>query len=484
MQQNTKFEFDSQSLRTSDRRLGLGWLNNKRIKNPLLKEMLYNASEFWCINAHSCGWDKQFCEDSIEDIMTKAIEAGLDNILIIKIGITLPFLLESFGNWFKKEYKGEVLCGHILDKGDEYYELHPQCLMIDVKWWADLTDKSVGEESQTPLATTEPLRSEENLHSGDYTPTWVSKGTDLRRYNSVRFGWNLIKQAIDSPTGVRVWPEEVRELYDYIYPEIDGIQSLNQGLKIFQGQPGSFYVSNTEDIHLDTNFPRACTKGLFECNHVFTTAGGLSNLFEAYNYIGYSHDHCIDNPNRLIVMDINRGGLAMTEHIHNNWTGENYGEFIMQWAEENYFTNMLKGKHTLDSLDSFIKNHPDFTRWFCEEFQPKIKDYTHYQPLDFYDIADVKKRINKFVHNKVMKCDTDAVHRMHFNFSNCLAFIHTAYLYNVEARETIRKQLLEYLWGLEAKHELVDIDVKYNIWWMEDERIGNIIDIFPWRKND
>ena len=134
MQQNTKFEFDSQSLRTSDRRLGLGWLNNKRIKNPLLKEMLYNASEFWCINAHSCGWDKQFCEDSIEDLMTKAIDAGLDNILIIKIGITLPFLLESFGNWFKKEYKGEVLCGHILDKGEEYYELHPQCLMIDVKW--------------------------------------------------------------------------------------------------------------------------------------------------------------------------------------------------------------------------------------------------------------------------------------------------------------------------------------------------------------
>tara|TARA_R110001592_G_scaffold344167_4_gene635200 strand:+ start:464 stop:1930 length:1467 start_codon:yes stop_codon:yes gene_type:complete len=488
MQQNNKFEFDSQSLKTSDRRLGLGWLNNKRIKNPLLKEMLYNASEFWCINAHSCGWDKQFCEGSIEDIMTKAIEAGLDNILIIKIGITLPYLLESFGNWFKKEYKGEVLCGHILDKGEEYYELHPQCLMIDVKWWASLSDKSVGDESKTALVVSKPLRSQDNLHSGGYTPTWVTRGKEVCiTYNSTRFGWNLIKQALDAPTGVRVWPSEVREMYDYIYPEVNDIESLNKGLKLFQGQPGSFYVSNTEDIHLDTNFPRGGVKGLPECNHVFTTAGGLSNLFEAYNYIGYSHDHCDGGPgsgNRLMVMDVNRGGLAMTKHIHNNWTGENYGKFIMEWAEDNYFNEMLKGKHTLDSLDSFIKTKPDFTRWFCEEFQPKLKDYTYYRGIDFYDVDDFKKRINKFVFETVMECETGEVHRMHFNFSNCLAFIHTAYLYNHQARETIRKQLLEYLWGLEAKHELLDIDVKYNIWWLEDERIGNIIDMFPWRKND
>lgn len=483
MSENKKFEYDQNSLRTDERRVGLGWLNNNKIKNPLYKEMLHNTNEFWCINAYCCGWDSQFCDDTIEALMAKATEDGLDNILIVKTGIILTFLLERFGNWFKQDYKGEVLCGHILDKGDEYYELHPQCLMIDVAWWNSLTDKSVGEESQTVITTTEPHRSEENLHSGGYTPTWVSKGTEAKTYTGVRFGWNLIKQAIHSDTGVRVWPEEVRKMYEYTYPEIEPVKSFTEGLQMLTGTEGSFYVSNTEDVILDTNFPLGCVKESNECNHVFTTAGGLSNLFEAYNFQGYSQDHAHGGPgsgNRLYVMDASRGGLAMTQHIHNNWTGTEYSKFILNWAEENRFDNMLKGKHTLKNLDDFIDRHPDFTRWFREEFQPKTLPYCYYQPINFFNVDIFKRKIDQFIDRVVAGQRTDEIHRMHFNFSNCFAFLHTAFLYNHDARKQIRGQLLDYLWQKEAEHELLDIDVKYNIWWVRDD----LIEIFPWRKND
>ena len=477
MSENKKFEYDQNSLRTDERRVGLGWLNNNRIINPLYKEMLHNTNEFWCINAYCCGWDSQFCDDTIEALMAKATEDGLDNILIVKTGIILTFLLEQFGNWFKKDYKGEVLCGHILDKGDEYYELHPQCLMIDVKWWNSLTDKSVGEESVTELTTTEPARSQENLHGGGYTPTWVSKGDSTKTYTKVRFGWNLIKQAIDTPTGVRVWPKEVRKMYEYTYPEIEPVESFTNGLKMLTGTEGSFYVSNTEDVALDTNFPLGSTNESNECNHVFTTAGGLSNLFEAYNFQGYSQS---GTGNRLYVMDASRGGLAMTRHIHNNWTGTGYSKFILDWAEEHNFDNMLKGKHTLKNLDDFIDRHPDFTKWFCEEFQPKSLDYCYYQPINFFDVGLFKNKMNQFIKSVVGGKRTDEIHRMHFNFSNCFAFLHTAHLYNHDARRQIRNELLDYLWEKEAEYELLDIDVKYNIWWVRDD----LIDIFPWRKND
>jgi hypothetical protein len=264
-------------------------------------------------------------------------------------------------------------------------------------------------------------------------------------------------------------------MYEYTYPEIEPVESFTKGLKLLTGTEGSFYVSNTEDVALDTNFPLGCTRESKECNHVFTTAGGLSNLFEAYNFQGYSQS---GTGNRLYVMDASRGGLAMTRHIHNNWTGTGYSKFILDWAEENNFDNMLKGKHTLKNLDDFIDRHPDFTKWFCEEFQPKTLDYCYYQPINFFDVGLFKNKMNRFIKSVVGGKRTDEIHRMHFNFSNCFAFLHTAHLYNHDARRQIRTELLDYLWEKEAEYELLDIDVKYNIWWVRDD----IIDIFPWRK--
>lgn len=471
-----QFNGINHSINNVDRKVGLGWLNNKKIKNPLYEQMIYNTTEFMSVNGWAVGWRDQYCGDSIEDLMSSAVADGLDNILIIKIGIISTFLLEDFGDWLENNYAGQVLCGHILDKDNDYYELHPQCLMIDVNWWKSLGDAVVGEEITGEWTATEPLRSTENLHGGGYTPTWVSAGHTQRTYQGKKFGWRLIQQALDSETGALVWPPEVRSMYTYTYPEIDGTESLTNGLNILRGSDG-FYVANTENFSLMSNYPTTPTEPTGEVNHVVSMAGGMSGLFESYKYQGYNRTACSDKQ-YLYIMDASRIALSLTRTIHKKWNGVDYKKFITEYTEEHNLQDLIKGNHRLNNLDRFINSNPEFTRWFVEEFQP----YSHvqYHCIDLFDMNSFKRKMEKMFWNPIRHGQTTEIHRVHFDFSNCYQFLHTSWLYNDAQRNQLRLDMLKYLEQINMEVEVVDINVKNNISFVNTS--SQLLDnLFSWR---
>jgi hypothetical protein len=111
------------------------------------------------------------------------------------------------------------IAGHVLDRGDAYYELHHQCFVVNLTAFNDIGRPVVGQQTLGDShLTTKPDRSKTNYHD-DYTPEWVIKGTSLYEYNHKCHGWNIIKSAFERNMKVIVFDDFIRQNKKYLYPE-------------------------------------------------------------------------------------------------------------------------------------------------------------------------------------------------------------------------------------------------------------------------
>lgn len=117
--------------------------------------------------------------------------------------------------------KDFFVAGHILDRTmyNAYYELHHQCYVVNMAHYNALQSPTVGaledHISHTQIA---PARSAENWHD-DYTPKFITKGTQEHRYANRCHGWNLLRLAFENNLPVLVFDENIRHNKKHYYPE-------------------------------------------------------------------------------------------------------------------------------------------------------------------------------------------------------------------------------------------------------------------------
>ena len=108
--------------------------------------------------------------------------------------------------------------GHILDRGDAYYELHAQCYLLNLKEYVKLGCPTVGkQELGVPHSKVKPIRSSENFHN-DYTPIHISLGTELKTYNHKCHGWNFIQIGLEN-SKISPFNNDIRNNKKHLYPE-------------------------------------------------------------------------------------------------------------------------------------------------------------------------------------------------------------------------------------------------------------------------
>jgi hypothetical protein len=108
--------------------------------------------------------------------------------------------------------------GHILDRGDAYYELHAQCYLLNLKEYVKLGCPTVGkQELGVPHSKVKPIRSSENFHD-DYTPIHISLGTELKTYNHKCHGWNFIQIGLEN-SKISPFNNDIRNNKKHLYPE-------------------------------------------------------------------------------------------------------------------------------------------------------------------------------------------------------------------------------------------------------------------------
>lgn len=192
--------------------------NLHNVKEDWVKEIIKNVSDFTISNVNNKGFDlyQGFDEDSL---LNEVAKLNYDHAVVFTTGtefINGSSFFDQVRSLVEQDY---FVAGHILDRGDAYYELHHQCYVINLKYYKKLEMPIIGKQQLGSKHSQEiPWRSRENWHD-DYTPKTISGGDQIREYNHKCHGWNILKQAFDQDFPVLVFDENIRNNKKHYYPE-------------------------------------------------------------------------------------------------------------------------------------------------------------------------------------------------------------------------------------------------------------------------
>lgn len=186
--------------------------------NEKIKITIQNILDFTISNLYTKGY-KFFIGEDEDKLLSEAL--SYDYAVVMSPGTEYLNGFSFFNSLEQLLQQDFFLAGHILDrtKYDAYYELHHQCYVINLKYYKQLNQPVVGKlEYDSPHTQTNPLRSIENWHD-DYTPKFVSSGTDIQTYKNKCHGWNLLSLAFKNYLPVIVFDESIRNNKKHYYPE-------------------------------------------------------------------------------------------------------------------------------------------------------------------------------------------------------------------------------------------------------------------------
>ena len=175
------------------------------------RQYAINRADYTISNLTGIGYTV-FEHKSIDKLLQRAC-AKYDKAIVISAGTEFINGTQFFDT-HPEEY--DLLC-HILDGGDAYYGIHPQCFSIDLQTYIDLDCPEFGEEQFfTDYKALEPLRSHGSIHD-DYLPTWIGAGKIEVHYKHKQAGWNLIKTLLDNHHTIEAYSEDQRNGKFYQY---------------------------------------------------------------------------------------------------------------------------------------------------------------------------------------------------------------------------------------------------------------------------
>lgn len=460
--------------------VALGWLGNERIVDPLWKNMLQNVAEFYCVEAEIHGYTHQFYDNDPAELCRKANNAGCSHILIMKIGLFPQMLLDKFTEWFENHYKGEVFTGHVLDKGDLYYEIHPQCMLVDVRWFCSTLTEFAQRYRGRLTDFVQPQRSAENFHD-HYTPKWIKQGEVVRTYEGTCWGWNVVEAGLQTETGVGIWPEKIRETYHYAYGEVaeDYIGKKAEIIGRLQNKE-QFFIANTEDFKLPDTIPDPDPDVR---RIIFCTSGGLSAPFLSYIHCGK-----VTTDQKVVIMDRSGIALGLTNYIFENFNPNDttYKKFMSDYFRNfGWMKKLVQGIHRLDAMSDYVNYHDAFKDYWLTEWEVMPRDFEHIELFNF----DSFKRILVRHALKDAGRNKDKQFELYINLSNVFHFYQSAVFFNVQERDKAKTDIENYLREVHSQFPNVNINVigpggvfKFNHYLPFSAEGQKIVEeIFPWR---
>lgn len=403
--------------------IGFAWLDiADRIKNALALGLCRNITEYWTQEI-SCYTNKITCNKDTLSILNWAESQNLDFVIVSAIGTNLSGrgnILNNLAQWFDENRDNITVVGHILDKKDRYYELHHQFFIVNVKWWISVGRPDPGQESFEEWQAEEPVRSQENWHD-DYTPYWISPGSTCRTYSGRRWGWKLIKAALDTGHTVRSLTEQQRNTKFYLYPEVPDYYTKLHDI-IFQMQMYGHFVANTESV---PTLPDNVT-----VDTVVTTGGGVSPLLSAY-LAG------LKPGGKVIVFDCSPISIAIQSGFRNKKaTFKNFRE---------EFRNLFNEGLPYENLSAVFKAEINVNRMqeIIDELMPQgLEDFINnvwpnlcYLPVrgDFFNPRDIDRIFDKIEPNE----------KVLINLSNVFHYQNSAWFYDSASRYSLEKMFLD-----------------------------------------
>jgi hypothetical protein len=231
------------------------------------KELTKNQSDYTISNIHIKGYDiyQGFDEDAL---LSHVATYNYQYAVVFSTGTEFINGMKFFNEIENLISSDFFLAGHILDRGNAYYELHHQCYVVNLKKYKEFNYPIVGQqELGSKHIQTVPYRDMNNIHD-DYTPRWITPGSNVRdEYLHKCHGWNIISIGLDNNLPLIIFNDTIRSAKRHFYPE-----SLND----FQQNLEWIYFRerhcSTEFVHTKNN--EWANPAIENITHLVTPASG------------------------------------------------------------------------------------------------------------------------------------------------------------------------------------------------------------------
>jgi hypothetical protein len=183
------------------------------------------------------------------------------------------------------------------------------------------------------------LRSEKNLHD-DYTPLWAKPSADqIIEYPVTNFGQGLVARQLMNNCSLVNWNNTARDLKFFLYNKPLDLNKFQDYKRIAENQ---LWVFNNEPITV-VKQPR-----------LVSPASGLSWIL---NLVDPATKH-------IQLVDISRTQIKFAQELWNNWSGDNYGEFVWNFINVNTLTHYELDNPTLTPLEKLkLKSQTKFIEY-------------------------------------------------------------------------------------------------------------------------
>lgn len=292
------------------------------------KEIIKNISDWTIQNITILGYTVLVSADE-DSLLQEAATTGAKYAVVISTGTEFINSYDWFDAVEEACLEGFFLAGHVLDRKEFYYELHDQCYIINLASYKLLNCPAIGKvEHFSPHLQIEPARSEENLHD-DYTPSRVSRGSNVKQYQHRAHGWNILSIGFKNNLSIKVFDDRLRNNKHHYYPEYDSYFDQANFLYKRQGfcSGAALYLGNSESV-IPLN-----TSG--NIKQLIVPASGL-------NWVTYLEVNGYDENTEVTFYDYSFLTLEYMKHLISSWDGNNYQDFAL-----NYFKNKF----------SFVNEH-------------------------------------------------------------------------------------------------------------------------------
>jgi len=291
-------------------------------------ELLDSIKDYFYQNLiHDFDEDKIFSCD-IKDINQQLEYLETKYAIVIQEGI---FFFAHIDNNFLKSMIADIpnyaLIGHVLDRKQRYYHLHPQHFIINVKQWLEVGRPDFECKAKNDLINI--VRAEENYHH-DYTPLWIkadpSKSVSC---DKMKFGGYVISELLKNGYNIRPFNSDERHIKKFVYYDIS--EQVSSMLSYEKLHPHSYYYP--------VSTSQRKSKFVNQYNNYISVANGVESLKKISNVY--------KNVKTITFYNVSITALLFTELLIKTYDG-NYKEFVQNF-DQNYNGRMWT---TLDLQDN------------------------------------------------------------------------------------------------------------------------------------
>ena len=352
-----------------------------QISDPLCREINYNLLEGSVRHDIAYKYFTNY-EEAFNSLKTEDIKYA---IFTKPSGTFDPYYLREL---IQKNLRGYSLIGHLLDKKDEYYELHEQCFVINVEAYNAVGLPAYNGGSDAELQNVS--RSEETFHD-NYTPLRVFAAEGKSMFKNIKDGALIISKLLEHGYNIRPWTEEERKHKFYLYNDI----TLKYGsyLRIETNMTDTVFNCATEPLISET---------MPTVQKIITPANGLQALAIV--------DRCT-NLHTIDFKDINSKQLEFTQKLIQEYNGQDFADFC-------YSTGLELHDNDRDKMDRYEKQFLENLTTDWHTLKQKLNN------LNIFFNRESFFEIEQFVNNIEQECTTL------YNFSNILSYRKTYYLYS------------------------------------------------------